>query len=192
MNIEVEVKCRLDDARAFEKRLLHAGAQRTKEAVEEDTYYSHPGRDFSRTDEALRIRRAGKWADLTYKGPKLDKMSKSREEIVLPLDGPDMARKADAMLRRLGFGNVANVRKRRRVYVLGKFEICVDRVVGLGDFVEVEASSPKKGYRRILEEELLLLGRLGGNEPERRSYLELLLARKETKKRASRCTGGLC
>ena len=181
MTIEVEVKSRMDDARAFERMLRQAGARRTKEAVEEDTYYSHPGRDFAATDEALRIRRAGKGADMTYKGPKLDRMSKSREEIVVPLDGPEGARRADAMLRRLGFGTVAAVRKRRRVYVLGKFEICVDRVGGLGDFFEIEARGPRKGYGKLRDEALALMRRLGGREPERMSYLELLLARRETK-----------
>ena len=179
--LEVEVKSRLGDARAFSRNLARARARATKALVEEDTYFSHPGRDFSSTDEALRIRRAGKQADLTYKGPKLDRKSKTREEIVIPLDGPDGAARAEAILLRLGFGRVSVVRKRRRVYNLGRFEICVDHVEGLGDFVEIEARGPRKGYARLRDEALALLGRLGAMEPERRSYLELLLAKKKAR-----------
>jgi adenylate cyclase class 2 len=113
-------------------------------------------------------------------------MSKSREEIVLPLDGPEGARRAEAILSRLGFCRVAAVRKRRRVYNLGKFEICVDRVDGLGDYFEIEARGPKKGYAGLRDEALALMRRLGGRNPERRSYLEMLLLHREPKKRVSR------
>jgi adenylate cyclase class 2 len=178
MTVEIEVKSRIDDARRFERGLRKAGARMMKETVENDVYYSHPCRDFASTDEAVRIRRSGTDADLTYKGPKLDKKSKTREEIVIPLDGPDGAALADAMLLRLGFGKVARVQKRRRLYKLGRFEICVDRVAGLGDFFEIEARGPKKGYERLRDEALALMHRLGGREPERRSYLELLLSTK--------------
>lgn len=175
MTLEVEVKSRLDDARAFERNLVKAGARRIRDVVEQDAYHSHPSREFAKTDEALRIRRAGAWSDLTYKGPKLDKTSKTREEIVIPLGGPEGARSAETMLRRLGFCQVARVRKRRRVYKLGRFELCVDHVEGLGDFVEIEARGPKKGYGKLRDEALTLLERLGGRDPERRSYLEMLL-----------------
>jgi adenylate cyclase class 2 len=186
MTIEVEVKSRIDDIGAFERRLREAGARRMKDVVENDTYYSHPCRSFVSTDEALRIRLEGKRADLTYKGPKLDKKSKSREEMVIPLDGPEGAENVDAMLQRLGFSKVACVRKRRRVYLLGKFEVCVDRVERVGNYAELESRVPKKNYARVLEEALALLDRLGGKELERRSYLEMLLARREPKKRVSR------
>jgi len=176
--IEVEVKSRVDDIREFRRRLREAGARRMDEVVEKDVYYSHPCRDFARTDEALRIRVSRKEASLTYKGPKLDASSKSREEMVLPLTGPDGPAKAGAMLEKLGFRRVAWVRKKRRVYSLGRFEVCLDRVEGLGDYAEVEAMAPKKGYERIRNEALALLERLGGGKPERRSYLELLLLKR--------------
>jgi len=176
VTLEVEVKARLGDARAFEKNIVKAGARRTRDVIEEDTYYSHPCRDLASTDEALRIRRAGKWADLTYKGPKLDKKSKTREEIVTPLGGPEGAALLEAILLKLGFGRVAQVRKRRRVYNLGRFELCVDHVDGLGDFVEIEARGPRNGYAKLRDEALALLEKLGGGNLERRSYLELLLA----------------
>ena len=177
-NIEVEVKSRIDDIGAFERNLRKAGARRLRDTVESDVYYSHPSRNFARTDEALRIRSAGRRADLTYKGPKLDSRSKSREEIVIALESAQATENAHAILQRLGFRKVAGVRKRRRVFVLGRFEICVDRVDGLGDFFEIETQAPKKGYEKVRDETIALLGRLGGKKMERRSYLELLLLKK--------------
>lgn len=170
--IEIEVKSRLDDRRALERKLRRMGAKRIDDAVEVDVYYNHPSRDFARTDEALRIRLSGGKASLTYKGPKLDDRSKSREEIIVRLDDPGNMQE---LLGKLGFYRVASVRKRRRMFALGKFELCVDRVQGLGDFFEIEVVAPKKGYDKVRDEALGLLVELGGKEPERRSYLEMLL-----------------
>jgi len=172
--IEIEVKSRLGDRRALERKLRRLGAMKIDDAVESDVYYNHPSRDFAKTDEALRIRVCKGNASLTYKGPKLDDKSKSREEIIITLDD---AKKAEELLLKLGFRKVAGVRKRRRVFVLSKFEICVDSVEGLGDFFEIEVVAPKKGYEKVRDQALELLVRLGGKEPERRSYLEMLLSK---------------
>ena len=174
--IEIEVKSRLDDRPALERKLRQMGARMIDDAVESDVYYDHPSRDFAKTDEALRIRMCGTKASLTYKGPKLDDKSKCREEIIVQLDD---SKKAEEMLLKLGFCRVAGVRKKRRVFVWGKFEICVDRVTGLGDFFEIEVVAPKKGYEKVRDEALELLVRLGGKGPERRSYLELLLSKQD-------------
>jgi adenylate cyclase class 2 len=174
--IEIEVKSRLEDRRALEKRLRGMGAKLHDEASESDIYYNHPSRDFARTDEAVRIRLCKGRATLTYKGPKLDRTSKSREEIIVEVGD---AGAAGQVLERLGFRKVASVRKRRRVYELGKFEICVDRVDGLGDYFEIEARGPKKGYGKLRDEALALMVELGGKEPERRSYLEMLLSKQD-------------
>ncbi len=174
--IEIEVKSRLDDRRALEQRLRRMGARLRDDAIETDTYYNHPERDFTKTDEALRIRACKGKAALTYKGPKLDGQSKSREEINVAVED---GKRTGAILEKLGFRRVAAVRKRRRVHILGKFEICVDRVDGLGDYFEIEARGPKKGYGKLRDEALALLVELGGKEPERRSYLEMLLSRQD-------------
>jgi len=174
--IEIEVKSRLQDRGALVRALRRKGARLHDEAVEKDTYYNHPARDFARTDEAVRIRVCGGRASLTYKGPKLDRTSKSREEMILELRD---AEGAGRMLEKLGFRKVASVRKKRRVYTLGKFEICVDRVDGLGDYFEIEARGPKKGYEKLRDEALALMVELGGKEPERRSYLEMLLSKQD-------------
>jgi adenylate cyclase class 2 len=168
--LEIEVKAPAPDLAAVEARLLAMHADGPHEETQVDTYFAHPARDFGVTDEALRLRRQKGRAILTYKGPKLDRMTKTREEI--EVDVPD----ADAMaiiLQRVGFGIALEVRKVRREYLLPDAVVCLDRVVGLGDYVEVEYRSQdlEKGRERVAE----IMTALGLQGNERRSYLELLL-----------------
>jgi len=174
--IEVEVKAQAHSLRDVEKKLRQMGALKMADVVEEDTYYSHPKRNFALTDEALRIRMCAGRATITYKGPKLDARSKSREEINIEvLD----VKEARLMLERLGFSNVAVVRKKRRIFHLWKFELCLDRVECVGEYVEIEARVPKNRYRTMLNSAISLLEKLHLGKTERKSYLELLLSRQE-------------
>ncbi len=111
---------------------------------------------------------------ITYKGPKLaNSLIKTREELVLPIGD---AEAAVEVFRRLGFRDVASVVKRRAVWELEGFRVCLDEVEGLGSFVEVEAAG--SGEISGSEEETLRITRqlgLGGLHLIRESYLELLL-----------------
>jgi len=95
-----------------------------------DLYLAHPARDFARTDEALRIRQDGDAFRLTYKGPKLDRATKTRKELELPLADPAAAESLRRIFESLGFRPVALVRKRRREAVLlranTRFTIALD------------------------------------------------------------------
>ena len=149
------------------------GAREVNTTVQRDTYYRHPGRDFAKTDEALRIREEEGRTTLAYKGPKLDPATKSREELQVPLVGPG---EMGALLLRLGFEPVAVVEKRRRTFHLRGLEVDLDEVKGLGTFLEVEAIGCEdlaEGRERVLG----LLRELGLSRLERSSYLELLLRR---------------
>jgi len=140
------------------------------EVMQEDLYFSHPCRDFSRTDEALRLRRVGGAPEawyLTYKGPKLDRISKSREEIEIRT-APDI----EAILEKLGFSRVARILKTRRGFRKGDTLLYLDDVEGLGRFVELESASHDTDRLSALAGIITELGL----KSERRSYLELLLA----------------
>lgn len=171
--LEIEVKAPCDDLKRIEERLKELGARFKKEVVQSDAYLSHPSRDFGVTDEALRIRREGEEYTLYYKGPKLDKETKTREEIGSPVPGPDSLKE---ILQRLGFGIVAEVEKRRRIYMLQDVEVSLDDVNGLGGFVELEVQD-----RELEEGKAMiraLMKELGLEKTERSSYLELLLEKR--------------
>jgi len=168
MELEVKVPC--EDLDGLEERLLGMGAMHLEDLDQVDQYFDHPGRDFGRTDEALRLRRENDRTVITYKGPKLDRDTKLREEIELSVE--DLERMS-LILRRLGFRPVITITKKRTVYELQGMHFCLDRLPGLGDFVEMEwqGDDLEEGKRRIMELKQRL--KLVGNE--RRSYLELLM-----------------
>jgi adenylate cyclase class 2 len=168
--LEIEVKAPCDDLGKIERTLGDLGARFIKEVVQSDVYLSHPSRDFGATDEALRLRREGDRYTLYYKGPKLDRETKTREELASPVPEPESLK---LILKRLGFGTVAEVEKRRRIYMLRDVEVSLDQVKGLGGFVELEVQD-----REIEEGKAMiraLMKELGLEKTERSSYLELIL-----------------
>ncbi|NYT02460.1 MAG: class IV adenylate cyclase [Methanosarcinales archaeon] len=173
--IEVEVKARAPPD--LEQRILALGASPLAVETHRDIYLNGLpcDRDFARTDEALRIRIKEQGAFLTYKGPKLDSLSKSRQEITVQVDDPSAA---EALLSSLGFVRSMEVRKVRRKYRLGDLVIALDQVEGLGSFVEVEVMALPADWEGRRQEVLDLLSRLGAEEHIRASYLELMLQRK--------------
>jgi len=182
MPYEVEQKCPLAEADALRSQLARL-VDKASESVEQvDTYYAHPGRDFAVTDEALRIRRSAQSAVMTYKGPKLDQTTKTRQEIEVPIeDGAEGAKRCDALLQALGFRQVAEVHKHREQFRFlwrdRAVEVAIDQVEGLGSFVELETLAGDQAEIEPARQAILkLAAELNLSDFERRSYLELLLA----------------
>jgi adenylate cyclase class 2 len=181
MAYEVECKYRVGShAAALVGRVEELGGKFGPADLQVDTYYSHPCRDFAQTDEALRIRRVGDKAFITYKGPKVDQKTKTRKEIELELVG-DVKGVLDhaSLLEALGFRTVAKVAKKRRtadiVWEDHEVEISLDDVDSVGKFVELEAAADDNGLDAARQSLSTLAEKLGLEDGERRSYLELLL-----------------
>jgi adenylate cyclase, class 2 len=178
--LEIELKYPVTDFATVEHVLRQCQATRETTHTGVDSYFNAPDRDFAQTDEALRVRSIGPVNFVTYKGPKTDPLSKTRQEIEVRLsDGPEVAKNYQQLLQLLGYRFVASVHKQRTIYHLNKagfqMEICLDAVVGLGRFVELEILAPENqldAARHTLQE---TAGLLQLNGSERRSYLELLL-----------------
>lgn len=182
MAIEVEQKFPVTDPAALRSQLAELGAGQPHEIEQVDIYFAHPARDFAQTDEALRLRCVGADNYITYKGPKLDAQTKTRREIEISLSpGKATAQDAQNLVEALGFRSVREVRKTRTELSLTWHEhqvtVCLDRVVGLGDFVELEIVTPQAGMAAAVAAIDQLAARLRLAGSERRSYLELLLAR---------------
>lgn len=168
--LELEMKAKMDKYTKGRIDQILRRAEFLEERIEDDVYFSSPIRDFKETDEALRVRYSGDKAILTYKGPKLDKISKSREEYEAYVSG-----EIEQILQKLGYTKLLNVKKKRKVYLYKDFTISIDAVEELGEFLEVELKSENlQDVKRIenLFDDLFL-------ESERRSYLELLLLKKK-------------
>ena len=175
--MEIEIKVPVRDERGTERKLKKLRARLIKIENQTDTYYSAPDRDFARTDEALRIRCAGRRKTLAYKGPKIDTRSKSREEVETEVED---AEKVAKILNFLGYKKVATVRKRRKIYRLSRpshFTISLDRVQKLGSFLEVESVGSERDLPRLRNGAFELIEKIGVKRTEciRESYLEMML-----------------
>jgi adenylate cyclase class 2 len=180
MSFEVEQKFAVADLAAAEQRLVALGGRPDKDVVQADLYFAHPARDFAETDEALRIRRVGERNYVTYKGAKIDSTTKTRREIELDLaPGDEGAGDFQELLVALGFRPVAEVRKRRRTWLLvwqgHEVEAALDEVDRVGTFAELEIASDEAGLDAARKALAALADELGLKGAERRSYLELLL-----------------
>ena len=180
MQFEVEQKHRVRDLRTLEERLAERGAQIGPPVLQADQYFAHPGRDFSKTDEALRIRTVGDRSFVTYKGPKLDATTKTRREIELPVDSSDSSgAKFAELLKALGFKLVMVVRKRRRAFHISaagrQVEGALDEVDGVGMYVELELMADESSLDEARNVISTLATELDLGPSERRSYLEMML-----------------
>jgi len=168
--LEIEIKARCSDLERMERMVVGKGGVAGERRREEDLYFNHPARDFAVTDEAFRMRSAGDYHALTYKGPKMAGRSKTRYEAEVEIGDPAVMKD---ILAKLGFREVSVVEKERAMYTLGDITVCLDRVAGVGDFVELEKMGED---REAVEAGLFALAAdLGLVEFERRSYLEMLL-----------------
>ena len=181
--LEVEVKYRTNGSAAVVEKLLALRATPIEQRSDADQYFNAPDRDLKQTDEAFRLRRIGPKNRLTYKGPKRDAVTKTRTEIEIALaDGDQSFADAVKLFTCLGYRPVAVVHKRRAVFHVsrGGFEVeaCVDEVDQVGSFVELEIVVEESQFEAAKGAVLALAAELGLTESERRSYLEMLLARR--------------
>lgn len=186
---EVEQKYPAEDFERIVVALQDKNAEQLAEVEQVDVYFAHPSRDFAATDEAFRIRTVGEQSYITYKGPKLDRTTKTRRELEMPLAAdPSSGTQFEQILLALGFSRVAAVRKRRRAYRLQQgataVEVALDDVAEVGRYVELEVAcadgddpEASGGQLEVARDVLQqLAGQFKLTDPERRSYLELLLA----------------
>lgn len=173
----MEVKARVVNFSDVEMKLKKIGATKIKTEHQEDAYYNAPHRDFGETDEALRIREIPEDGEkriiLTYKGAKIDDVSKTRKEIEVEVSD---SKNTASILENLGFRMAARVSKDRDIYNFKEFIITLDTVHNVGTFVEIETDAQEgedteKSIQKIFEI-YKSLGIVDGFE--RKSYLELM------------------
>jgi predicted adenylyl cyclase CyaB len=124
----VEIKARVADPAALEARVAALADQGPVDIEQDDTFFNCPqGR--------LKLRQLARdrgelihYQRPDQDGPKLSSF------VIAPSADPAALR--EALTRALG--SSGRVRKRRRLYLAGRTRIHLDRVEGLGDFVELE------------------------------------------------------
>ena len=181
MLYEVELKYAVSDMTQLLEKLGRFGLCFGDAVEEHDTFYRHPAKDFAVTDECLRIRRQAGDYIITYKGPKVDRETKTRREIELFLtDHAKTAKQWDQLLQALGFRVAAELKKMRRsaglVFREQKYELSLDHIDGLGDYIELETFAEETQLDDARRSIKSLAAALGLTRPITASYLELSLA----------------
>lgn len=175
MSYEIEAKAQVDDASIVESRVRQSGGYLIGEKKQVDIYLSHPCRDMMAADEALRLRLEGGACVVTFKGARMKGSLKSREELEFSVGDWE---KALEVFKRLGFKPGAKVCKVRREYRLLGANVAIDKVEGLGNFVEIEASRIGNEMERsaLVERVANLIG-VDKDRLTTKSYVELLESR---------------
>ncbi|PIN88826.1 class IV adenylate cyclase [Candidatus Pacearchaeota archaeon CG10_big_fil_rev_8_21_14_0_10_34_76] len=140
MNEEVEIKVALLNRDVLEIKLNEI-AQLLKEKVQKDEYFTPRHEDFFDLDppvEYLRIRNENGKNELHYNFLHLDenKLLLKTDEYETSVGDPEMMK---TILEKLDMVNKVTVTKKRKTYTYDNFEICLDFIEELGDFIEVEA-----------------------------------------------------
>jgi adenylate cyclase class 2 len=178
--LEVEVKYAVAHFAIIEAALKAMGVEIQPPRRDADHYFNAPDRDFAQTDEAVRVRSIGEKNFVTYKGPKIDRETKTRLEIEVPLaDGAETAADFRRLLTHLRYRPVAVVRKTRRIAEFTRdgfdVQLTLDEVDSVGQYAELEVVAPEERADAAKAVVLAVVAELGLTNSERRSYLQLLL-----------------
>src|SRR5580704_12702113 len=135
---EIEIKFRVDDVRALNRRLRKSGFRLlTPRTHEINTLYDLPGQLLRKRGELLRLRRYGSEWLLTHKSKGKVGRHKTRVETETKLaDGAKM----EAILRALGFAPTFRYEKFRAEWSDGKGRVVVDETP-IGNLGEIEGPS---------------------------------------------------
>lgn len=173
--IEVEIKAVLKNPNISDT-VKSLGYLLEEELTETDIYFNASERDFRKTDEALRLRRSGGRTYITYKGPKQDSLSQTRNELETAVEDLDIMK---GILTALGYQAIFTVEKSRSRYCLGDITICLDTVKDLGSYIEIETLISEQARKEAAVSRLLSVLdslKIPRSELTQKSYLELLMA----------------
>ena len=134
MEIENEMKFKVEETAKFEDKILSAGFTFEKEIGQEDLYFSPAHKKFAGTKKYyLRLRKqSDNNCSFAYHEVINDLQTK---ELEVKISGCD---NFIEMLKKLDFTLNCIVKKKRKVFKNNLFEIVVDKVEDLGLFIELE------------------------------------------------------
>ena len=135
---EIEIKFRVEDGRALNRRLRKAGFRLvTRRTHEMNTLYDLPGQPLRQRGALLRLRKYGSEWLLTHKAKGKVGRHKTRVETETKVaDGAKM----EAILQALGFSPTFRYEKFRAEWTDGKGHVVVDETP-IGSFGEIEGPS---------------------------------------------------
>ena len=179
--IEVEVRARLENPERVIEKLKGMGAEFRGVLEQNDRIFAleNPGEPIKEGGIVARIREENGSVSLEFK------------EVVRESGGFDISSPikdagiAERLLEKLGLNFMGIIRKSRKLFILEGFEVALDSIEGLGDFIEVEKAVDSEVLGGEAREGCMrLLQRIAGDvKIENRKYGDLLLEREKQIKR---------
>lgn len=185
-NIEIEIQVNIENSKPL-MDFLEKNAEFISDEHQIDEYFSPAHRDFIKTrpvKEWLRLRDSSGKYSINYKNWYFDKRGKSNhcDKYETRLENLNQVRK---ILDILNFRPLVRVDKLRKIWKYKDYEIAVDLVKNLGDFVEIEYIGKNENIRpEIITQEMInLLKEINCGKIKRNyaGYPFQLLFPKETK-----------
>jgi len=153
-NVEIEIQVKIEKSRPLVE-FLDKNAKFKYENRQVDEYFSPAHRDFTAVrpiSEWLRLRDSDGKYSITYKNWYYeDGRSTHCDEYELSVDNIGQMRKIMGVLN---FKNIINVDKIRKSWDYKDYEVSMDSIKGLGEFVEVEYKGNKENVdpKQVLAE----------------------------------------
>jgi len=163
-NVEIEIQVNIENNKSLID-FLEKNAEFKKESHQIDEYFSPAHRNFIEVrpvKEWLRLRDSGGKHSINYKNWHYGESGKSHycDEYETKIEDLDQLKK---ILDVLNFKSVVKVDKIRKTWIYKDYEVAVDSVEGLGDFVEIEyiGKDEKANPKKITEEMINFLKSVG-------------------------------
>jgi adenylate cyclase, class 2 len=134
---EIEVKFALRDRDELTRKLASIGATRLYPETFEDNIVLDRRGELRTRGSLLRVRKFGRYALATFKGPmSIEDGIKSREEVQTGVESFELAIQ---LFDSLGFKPVFRYQKFREVWRIREVEVVIDRTP-IGDYFEIEGA----------------------------------------------------
>jgi len=162
--VEIEIQVNIENSKPLIE-FLEKNAEFKSEEHQIDEYFSPTHRDFVAVrpvNEWLRLRNSNGKYSINYKNWHREKNGKSHYCDEYETEMEDFAQLKN-ILNVLNFKSLVKVDKVRKIWIHKDYEIAVDFVKGLGDFVEIEyiGKNEKVNPKEITEEMIKFLKNIG-------------------------------
>lgn len=164
MKYETEVKAKVKDFGALMTKLDKLGCVLSEPIFQNDFVFNQKGidlKDHNHNTPVLRIREQNGKTIFTVKKDRSGELDCVEKEI--EISDRNTLRE---IIELLGFEQTVEVQKKRREGRYNNYQICLDEVEGLGNFIEVEKMSNEDG-EKVQKELFGFLRKLGVNKKDR-------------------------
>lgn len=162
---EVEVKAKVTNLEEIKHKLTTLGCTFSNPLIQKDKVFLKKGltlKDHGKGLVALRIRDENGTYTMTMKKQVGDGLDKIEKEIII-----DDPKQGEDIILHMGFHEVSFIQKTRTKCKYNDYEICLDSVTDLGNFIEVEKLTTQENSKQIQNEMFAFLESLDVKEEQR-------------------------